>query len=880
MTDIPRLPEQYLDRRVERRAIEGLLDEQGARVAIYGLPGVGKTAMAAKIASDASAPESLGANQVLWADFGQAPDNITVLRDWCQVLGAEVSAVAGTPDEQLGYLRGRLSDACAGKLVLFVLDDVGSSRSDLDTARKCLIEDDNCRYLVTTIGAQTAERFAGSRSFHIEELKDQQAARLLERYARGRLSLARMPESVQARLLRLGGGLPLGLMVLGLFLGDGLRDGGTLTNLLRKLNHAESLLNQDETDARLRPGHGGEATSIDTIFMARWLDLSPEQQEALQTAAVFREKPHTFTEAAWAGILAARRAPAPESSELAESIGQEAAKFPEPADLSDSWAEPESSASDDNDDELKLMTEACERLESLRAGLMQTGLLEQPQTGEPSFTIHSLIVTFLRTSTGLDADGFRKLHINAARYYRGWLTGFQENHAASSPYQAAYRFENRQWMGAMLDLCYHLREAGNEEQALLLLASLFFDAFWWWGELIPYRLCDELLRLWEQTRLGAKADECIKQLGRFKTGYPVIDLDLVPPENPVVLPGGYQDGNQGDFPAVLDAVTVIRSRFIDEGADEDPTVRRDRLRLRMLTGIYLGEAHRVMGEYRQATDSYREVLGLLDQLGQDKEDDDWTIPYIYAELADLNAAANNDEDARDACTQGARSAVGDDGEALEEELGKGDIDHEVLSWLWRAAGDAHWSAGRLAAAWRSYAWACFHTCTAQLWPQRMVSYESDAGPHGIPERREEFGVDDYTVTCYKLQLARMLERLGDLWTAQRRTEACEGVRAIRQALGGGPDPATRSRGEADLDALATTRPEASWEECRDQAWRATGLSGLAQPLVPWERLTGHDDRVDQARVADQRRVAADLAGRLKAIWASSKWTPDNGPGQL
>jgi hypothetical protein len=187
---------------------------------------------------------------------------------------------------------------------------------------------------------------------------------------------------------------------------------------------------------------------------------------------------------------------------------------------------------------------------------------------------------------------------------------------------------------------------------------------------------------------------------------------------------------------------VIRSRFLDEVADEDPIAKRDRLRLLMLTGIYVGEAHRLMGEYEESASSYHEVLRLLDQLGQEKEDDDWNIPYIDAELADLYVRASDDKGARGACAMGGRSAVGDDGEALEEELGEGDIDHEVLGWLWRSAGDM-----------------------------------------------------------------QMLERLGELWTAQRRTEACEGVRAIRETPGGGLDPATRSRGVADLDALAATRDE-------------------------------------------------------------------------
>ena len=48
ITKVPRLPGQYVDRVAERQDIEGRLRARGARVAIYGLPGMGKTAMAAE----------------------------------------------------------------------------------------------------------------------------------------------------------------------------------------------------------------------------------------------------------------------------------------------------------------------------------------------------------------------------------------------------------------------------------------------------------------------------------------------------------------------------------------------------------------------------------------------------------------------------------------------------------------------------------------------------------------------------------------------------------------------------------------------------------------------------------------------------------------
>jgi hypothetical protein len=870
-----------VDRVAERQAIEGLLRARGARVAIYGLPGMGKTAIAAKIA--AGARDSLELDKVLWADFGQEADTVAVLRSWCQELDADVSAANGTPDEQLEYLRERLSDAVAGKYVLFVLDDAGSSEDDLDAASACLLDDENCRYLLTTISGPSADHLKswyGFTPFHLIELEPAEAGKVLERYAGGKVSLEALGEAERERLLWLANGLPLGLMVLGRFLDNGLGKGGKLQTLLRKLDRAEALV-QDKLGTRLQAGRG-ERGSIDTILMARWVDLSAEQKEALQTAAVFREKPHEFEEMAWAGILAARRA-APEGAEdLAQELGAMLVKSEVEAELEGETEEPADQETADDDDPGPA-TEALDWLEPLRGALMETGLLEQPLVGEPSFTIHSLIGAFLRTTPDLGTSEpgrpseFERLHGLAARYYRGWLAGYQEDHAGASPFLAAYRFQNRRWQSAMLDLCYHLREAGNEDEAVLTLTTLFFDEFWWWGELVPYPLCDELLRMWQLARLGKEATSSLRELRRFKNAYPVIDLDLVPPDDPLALPTGHQDDTEAaSFLKVRDALQSIRSQVLDVGGVDDTANERDRVRLRMLTAIYLGEANSVTGQFEQAAGDYDEALKVLSQLGQEREDDAWTIPYVYRELAELHVRAGDYAKALDACDNGVRAQV-DNGGALEKDLDDSDVDHEVLGWLWLAAGDAHWGAKRLAAAWRSYAWACFHACTVQLWPKREVLYKRQGA---APVAHAEFGVDDYIATYYKLSLATMLERIGELWAEQRRAEACEGVRIIRETLAGGPEkPGADPGGVGLLAGVAATRPDAAWADCREKAWQDTGLSGLALPLIPWERLVDAHGSADRDRVADQRKVAQDLAARLKDIWASSKWVLGEGPGQ-
>jgi NB-ARC domain-containing protein len=842
---IPSPPVQFQDRG-ERDLIEGLLQSGVVRVAAHGLPGVGKTALAAKVAErvrDGQVPLAGGLRGVLWGQFGPAPDAVSVLRRWCQDLGVAVPAVTGDPNEQAGQLRDLLRPALAGCSWLLVLDDAGASKADLAAAEQCVIDVDgsetSCQYLVTTISRRAALHFAVDidNVVHVDQLDDEHAGKLLERYADRMITLAALSENDRMRLLQLGGGLPLSLMVLGRLLGDGLGDGDTLPQLLDRLYDAELQL-------RAEVARGGEDRPlIETILLARWNALPGEVQEALQAAAVFREKPHVFPEAAWAAVLAARRAASPD---VAETIGEEAAQRQGPAEASDSAAGLELT------DE-PAARQACEEVPGIRRELIRIGLLEPGPVGQ-RFTLHYLITAFLRTSTGLDPDRLKTLHFDAAGFYRGWLDGFQESRA-SSAFQGAFRFENWRWLDAMADLCYHLRETGDEDRALLLLTTLFFDVFGWAAWYVPDPACKELLRLWNLTQLGSEAAECLQQLHRFMAAYPVIDLERAPPGDPRALPADYDKTGRGDFPAVEAAVTAIRKRFLDGPASQDPSAQADLQRLHMNTADFLGESYRYRGQLDQAASWYDEELTLTIELG---EDDEWAIPYVRAQAAQVQIARGDIEGALATCRQAAAEAAGD---LLAEDLDHEDLDHEALASIWRVAADGHWIAGRHAEAWRSHAWACFHACAAQLWPCYLVQHEGQA--------RKEFGVSDYTVTFYKEQLARMLDRLGELWASQRREEARDGIRRIRATLRGEQDPGSQDPAGDGLDRLAKVRPEAAWEECRRTAWEYTTLP---DPLVPWERLPDDTDR------DDQRQEATGLAQELKAIWASSRWGLEQGPG--
>ncbi len=475
----------------------------------------------------------------------------------------------------------------------------------------------------------------------------------------------------------------------------------------------------------MQPAEDGgdqDQIAVDTVLMTRWQTLSSTTQEALVAAAVFREKPHVFSEAAWAAVLAADRLA---SATTADALGKKAgelfhkARIPDEAVGLELAGEPKA-------------TQACQEIPRARTELMRVGLLEQPVPGEPNFTLHLRIATFLRSaSMGSDPDRRSAMHRYAASYFRGWVAGFQGSApAASSPFTMAFRFENQSWLGATADLCYHLREAGDEAEAVLRLTTLYLGAFWWWGWYIRYPFGEELLRVWRLTPLGHDGDATLKRLRRFAEEYPVIDLDRTPPAEPKILPADYEKTGRGDLDAVQKALNFIRTRVLEGPAAKTRAAEADRGQLRMLTAIFLAQASRYRGQADQAARYYEEALTALDELG---EGDQWSVPYVRYEVAELQIADGKFAEALATCGQAMHEAVDEDIEQLgraprldnydddeddddEDEDDDDDIDYEVVSSIWRVAADAHWAADRLADAWRCHAWACFHACAGQLWP--------------------------------------------------------------------------------------------------------------------------------------------------------------------
>ncbi len=122
---MPPLPEHFVERPEYQQAVRNCLLSTDPKVfgtlvvsAIYGLGGIGKSVLAAKLAHE-EAIQARFSDGILWATLGQSPDILPLLSGWIQALG-DTDYKPTTIESASAHLRTLLYD----KKALLVVDDV------------------------------------------------------------------------------------------------------------------------------------------------------------------------------------------------------------------------------------------------------------------------------------------------------------------------------------------------------------------------------------------------------------------------------------------------------------------------------------------------------------------------------------------------------------------------------------------------------------------------------------------------------------------------------------------------------------------------------------------------------------------------------------
>ncbi|GHO50536.1 helix-turn-helix domain-containing protein [Ktedonospora formicarum] len=259
------------------------------RVALQGLPGIGKTTLAAVLAIDPEIQERF-AHGVLWAGLGPRPHLPSLFSRWSRLLGIKGGQSLTTSDAWSHLIR----DTIGMKCMLLVIDDAWT----IEDALACIVGGPACAYLLTTRFPEVAAHFAGHQIVQVPELGEAEGRALLIDYAP---ALQEMGEQELHPLIQAVGGLPLALKLVGLHVmlqsrhHQKRRLQATVTRLLQVTERLQLAQPQAgvERDTRLPIG---TPLTLQAIIQMSEAVLTERETQALYALSVFPAKPHSFSE--------------------------------------------------------------------------------------------------------------------------------------------------------------------------------------------------------------------------------------------------------------------------------------------------------------------------------------------------------------------------------------------------------------------------------------------------------------------------------------------------------------------------------------------------------------------------------------------------------
>lgn len=280
----------------------GLLEElhhalrqpSSLKLALYGLPGVGKTTLAAALATDKHLLQELFPDGVLWAELGVRPHLSANLSRWSLLLGLSVARTGSMKD--LDAWTRLLRDTIGQKRLLVVIDDAWT----IEEALERVIGGPNCVYVLTTRLPEVALRFAGPHALRVPELGAEESATLLASYVP---HLVETQAEAMQRLSQATGGLPLALKLMGthLLLQTRHHQPRRLHAAIARLQEATERLQLAEPqagverDVRLEPG---TPLSLQAVIALSETGLGEPEKQALSALCAFPSKPYSFSEEA------------------------------------------------------------------------------------------------------------------------------------------------------------------------------------------------------------------------------------------------------------------------------------------------------------------------------------------------------------------------------------------------------------------------------------------------------------------------------------------------------------------------------------------------------------------------------------------------------
>ena len=267
---------------------------EGGKLALHGLPGAGKSALALALAYDEATLKRFGGG-VLWAGLGSQSNVANILNLSGSALGVDVSTgfdgkPLRTAAERAQRLNAHLQAALGGQPFLVVLDDAWKPEDLLDFES---FATPGYGVIVTTRDLALAHRFVDvpERLVRVEELDERAALDLLTRAAPE--ARAAVPADL-GEVARAVGYLPLALVLMGRELAAHAGQERWIRQTVERLRSAEARLELAE-DAR-RPGLAGVPLNLEAVVQLSLDALADEPiRSAFAQLSVFAPKPADFS---------------------------------------------------------------------------------------------------------------------------------------------------------------------------------------------------------------------------------------------------------------------------------------------------------------------------------------------------------------------------------------------------------------------------------------------------------------------------------------------------------------------------------------------------------------------------------------------------------
>jgi hypothetical protein len=308
----------------------------GESVALHGLPGIGKSALAVALAND---PDVFGhfADGVLWAHVADCGEAFDALGEWGAALGLAPPVMSGL---KTSSARARAVRAAIGmRRMLIVIDCAGPT----DAALALRAGGPNCAQLFAVPSARIAIDVAGANATYVSELREADGLALLTRHAP---EVIAGRQEAALRIVRDVGGLPFALALIGRWLHREGRTGSQrrIARAFERLADAGQRMDLTEVDpspCRMLGTCEGSAASMRSLLRESTARLDEAARRALGALSTFPPKPGTFSEAAAWAVCAVSVEALDElvDSDLLECQGDRYALHPVIADFGRSMAD-------------------------------------------------------------------------------------------------------------------------------------------------------------------------------------------------------------------------------------------------------------------------------------------------------------------------------------------------------------------------------------------------------------------------------------------------------------------------------------------------------------------------------------------------------------